>query len=150
MVTGFNTLTIAVIGCLVVFFLVLKLGGQCKATLYGEIKNDFFLSLSKVTSSECSRDEALISYEGALENEEACIALCQTYSSVPTLGCTFASWESLGPFGNCILYKSPETFASYISHCNKLSGPKNVSGCSVETPEDSTCDVIRYFQLASK
>jgi len=102
------------------------------------------LPCDQVTSSECSRDEALISYEGSLENEELCIALCQTYSSVPTLGCTFASWESLdGPFGHCILYKSPETFASYISHCNKLSGPKNVSGCSVETPEDSTCDVIR-------
>ena len=73
------------------------------------------------------------------------MTLCQTYASVPSLGCTFASWEDIGIFKTCTLYKEP--FASYLSHCHQLSGPPDTSGCSVENPEENSCDIIRYFGI---
>ena len=101
------------------------------------------LSLFKVTSSECSRDEPFIVYENTFATEDECITLCRTFSTIPSVGCTFASWEDLGAFGDCILYKEP--FADFISHCNQISGPPDISGCSVENPEENSCDIFRYF-----
>ena len=105
-------------------------------------------SLIKVTSSECSRDEPFIVEERTFASEEECVALCQAFTSIPSLGCTFAAWEDLGAFGTCILYKEP--FADYISHCQQLSGPPDTSGCSVETPEENSCDVIRFFVIIGR
>ena len=100
-------------------------------------------SLLKVTSSECSRDEPFIVYENTFATEEECITLCQAFATIPSVGCTFASWEDLGAFGDCILYNEP--FADFISHCNQLSGPPDISDCSVENPEENSCDIFRYF-----
>ena len=105
-------------------------------------------SLIKVTSSECSRDEPFIVEERTFASEEECVALCQAFTSIPSLGCTFAAWEDLGAFGTCILYKEP--FADYISHCQQLSGPPDTSGCSVENPEENSCDVIRFFVIIGR
>ena len=45
--------------------------------------------------------------------------------------------------GTCVLYI--ESFAKFISHCQLLSGPPDVSGCSVDEPEENSCDGIRFF-----
>ena len=42
--------------------------------------------LSKVASSECSRDQPDIVEEFHLEKEEQCIAICQTYSPIADVG----------------------------------------------------------------
>ena len=80
-----------------------------------------------------------------LETEEECISFCQTYSAIPALGCTFAAWEaSSGASGGmCTLYK--ETFAMYIGHCQLLSGPPDIAGCSVDDPDENSCHGIRFL-----
>ena len=102
-------------------------------------------SVLKVTSSECSRDGPFVVFEDKLETKEECVSLCKVYADISTYGCTFSAWEDLGVLGNCILYK--ETFADYLSHCKQISGPPDTSGCSVETPEENSCDIIRYFSI---
>ena len=102
-----------------------------------------FISPSKVTSSECSRDQPSIVFEDQLETEEECVSLCQTYANIPVIGCTFAAWEAGLVLGTCTLYKEP--FANYIAHCQLLSGPPDISGCSVDHPEENSCDGIRFF-----
>ena len=68
-------------------------------------------------------------------------------STIPTVGCTFAAWEASPVFGGtCTLYK--EAFADYISHCQLLAGPPDISDCSVDKPEENSCDGIRCFNQA--
>ena len=43
--------------------------------------------------------------------------------------------------GTCVLYNEP--FADYLANCERLSGPPDVSGCSVDSPEESSCDGVR-------
>ena len=82
-------------------------------------------------------------FEDQLEREEECVSICQNFANIPTVGCTFAAWQAGVVLGTCILYK--EAFAEYLAHCQLLSGPPDTSECSVENPEDNTCDGIRYF-----
>ena len=82
-----------------------------------------------------------------LEKEEQCIAICQTYSPIADVGCTFAAWEASAVFGGtCTLYK--EAFADYISHCQLLAGPPDISDCSVDNPEENSCHGIRCLDQA--
>ena len=97
--------------------------------------------MSKVTSSDCSRDQPFIVFEDQLESEEECVSICQVYANIPTMGCTFAAWEPGVVLGTCILYK--ESFADYIANCQELAGPPDISGCSVENPAENSCDIIR-------
>ena len=63
------------------------------------------------------------------------------------MGCNFAAWEPgflLG--GTCTLYK--EAFADYISHCQLLAGPPDISDCSVDNPEENSCEGIRFLDQA--
>ena len=101
------------------------------------------LFLLQVSSSECSRDQPAIVFEDQLETEEECVALCQTYASIPVIGCTFAAWEAGVVLGKCTLYKEP--FANYLGHCQLLAGPPDVSGCSVDHPTENSCDGIRFL-----
>ena len=73
--------------------------------------------MSKVTSSECSRDQPFIVFEDQLESEEECVSICQNFANIPTVGCTFAAWQAGVVLGTCILYK--ETFAEYLAPENK-------------------------------
>ena len=85
--------------------------------------------------------------EAHLETEQECIAICQTYSAISAFGCSFAAWEASGASGGmCILYK--ETFAKYIAHCQLLSGPPDIAGCSVDDPEENSCHGIRCLDEA--
>jgi len=100
------------------------------------------LPCAQVASSECSRDQPDIVDEFHLATEEECVAICQTFAAVPDIGCTFAAWEAGGVSGGlCTLYK--ETFANYIGHCQLLSGPPDIVGCSVDDPEENSCHGIR-------
>ena len=66
--------------------------------------------------------------------------MCNINTSKPALGgCSFAAWKVRG--GTCTLYNEP--FANYISHCQQLCGPPDISGCSVDHPEENSCDGIR-------
>ena len=93
----------------------------------------------QVASSECSRDQPQIVFEEQLESEEECLGICEIFAPVP--GCSFAAWTKGPVLGKCTLYK--ESFADYIGHCRQLSGPPDVSGCSVEDPKESSCDGVR-------
>ena len=111
------------------------------------MKNPISSLSSKVASSECSRDQPDIVEEFHLEKEEQCIAICQTYSPIPDVGCTFAAWKpSGGSGGMCTLNKEP--FAMYIAHCELLSGPPEIDGCSVDDPEENSCHGIRFLDQA--
>ena len=102
--------------------------------------------MSKVSSSECSRDQPSIVFEDQLETEKECVALCQTYASISVIGCTFAAWEAGVVLGKCTLYKEP--FANFLAHCQLLAGPPDVSGCSVDHPaENSGFCVYSFFAL---
>ena len=80
--------------------------------------------------------------ERQLENEQQCIDLCEAFSFISAYGCSFAMWkETPGLGGKCVLYSEP--FADYLRHCEQLSGPPDISGCSVDDPEESSCDGIR-------
>ena len=86
-------------------------------------------------------------FEGQLETEEQCVSICQTYAAIPVMGCTFAAWEASWFLGGiCTLYK--EAFADYISHCQLLAGPPDISDCSVDNPEDNSCQGIRCLDQA--
>ena len=97
----------------------------------------------KVASSECSRDESFIVFEEQLETEDECTSICQNFASIPAIGCSFAAWEEGPLMGTCVLYK--EAFADYIAHCQLLSGPPDISGCSVDNPEENSCHGVRYI-----
>ena len=95
----------------------------------------------QVASSGCSKDEPFIVFEEQLATEPQCADLCQSYSST-VIGCSFAMWvKTQGLGGKCVLYKEP--FANYLAHCKQLSGPPDISGCSVDQPEESSCDGLR-------
>ena len=91
------------------------------------------------------RDEGFISEEKHLESEELCVKLCDTYAEVG-LGCTFSIWTPRDA-ANCVLYDEP--FAQFLSHCDVLGGPNEISssGCNVVNPEDHSCDGFRWFKL---
>ena len=81
---------------------------------------------AQVASTKCSRDYPFIVAEGHLDTEEECVDMFNIYASKPALGgCSFAAWKLRG--GTCTLYN--ESFANYISHCQELSGPPDISGC---------------------
>ena len=96
----------------------------------------------QVASSGCSRDEPFIIEEFQLENEGQCRDICESFAEIGALGCSFSMWEEKSVLGGkCTLYREP--FADYIAHCKQLSGPPDISGCSVEDPVESSCEGVR-------
>jgi len=128
-------------------------GGDCAApadpaTGLVPISGTALPPCAQVTSSECSRDQPFIVYENQHESEEECISICHTFAAIPTMGCTFAAWKPGVVLGTCTLYNEP--FADYIANCQLLAGPPDISRCSVENPEENSCDVIRQGECVQR
>jgi len=76
-----------------------------------------------------------------MASEQDCVDLCNVYANIASLECTFAAWEKKTLMGTCHLYNEP--FSTYLSHCDVISGPPDVSGCLVEHPDENSCHGVR-------
>ena len=94
----------------------------------------------QVTSSEC---ELAANIGLHVPSEADCRVMCDAYAS-SGLGCSFMAWFE-SPGNNCLLYTVP--FWQFLSSCNVIAGPRDLTGCDVEHPEDNTCDAVRYLGL---
>ena len=97
--------------------------------------------LQKVASTECDPDQPSIVWEEPMASEQDCVDLCNVYANIASLECTFAAWEKKTLMGTCHLYNEP--FSTYLSHCDVISGPPDVSGCLVEHPDENSCHGVR-------
>ena len=118
-----------------------KNGRKMLGSLLDLSKNIELSILQKVASTECDPDQPSIVFEGSMASEEDCVELCNFYANSASFECTFAAWEKKTLMGICHLYNEP--FSTYLSHCDVISGPPDVSGCLVEHPDENSCHGVR-------